>query len=467
MPLPAGAEVVDGKDGRRVARWRIRGGKLRSAEVLEGRDGRLRVRGETACWMARYRDADGIVRDVQTGCRDETAARAMLLKLERRVERVRAGIVTHEEDAVVRDGDGPIAGHVEAWRRHLALKGTSAAWSATAVRRVNWVAGECGFRRLRDVAASPVERCLARLAERGISAATRNGYRGALVAFMNWAARTGRVGANPLRHVATADARRDPRRQRRALSEAEIVALLDAARRRPLAEAMTVRTGARKGECVAKVAPAVRERLDWLGRERALIYKTLVLTGLRLGELRSLTLARVDLASEPPHATLLARDDKSRRGAEVPIRADLAAELREWLADRLGRERREAARKGGPLPAALPPSARLFDLGRNMLRAFDKDLVFAGLARTVDRDGRKVIDKRDARGRSLDVHALRHTFGTHLSRGGVSLRTAQAAMRHADPSLTANVYTDSKLLDVAGALEALPRLAIGCEGRLA
>jgi hypothetical protein len=37
-------------------------------------------------------------------------------------------------------------------------------------------------------------------------------------------------------------------------------------------------------------------------------------------------------------------------------------------------------------------------------------------------------------------------------------------MRHSDPSLTANVYTDPKLLDVAGALEALPRLA--CPGNV-
>jgi hypothetical protein len=42
---------------------------------------------------------------------------------------------------------------------------------------------------------------------------------------------------------------------------------------------------------------------------------------------------------------------------------------------------------------------------------------------------------------------------------GAPLRTPQAALRHSDPSLTANVYTDPKLLDVAGALEVLPRLA--------
>ena len=66
-----------------------------------------------------------------------------------------------------------------------------------------------------------------------------------------------------------------------------------------------------------------------------------------------------------------------------------------------------------------------------------------------------------SRGRTNDVHPLRHTFGTHLSKAGVPLRTAQAAMRHSDPSLTANVYTDPKLLDVAGAVASLPDLPLG------
>ena len=56
----------------------------------------------------------------------------------------------------------------------------------------------------------------------------------------------------------------------------------------------------------------------------------------------------------------------------------------------------------------------------------------------------------------MDVHAFGTTFGTHLCAAGVPLRIAQAAMRHSKPELTANVYTDPKLLDVAGALNALP-----------
>jgi hypothetical protein len=38
-------------------------------------------------------------------------------------------------------------------------------------------------------------------------------------------------------------------------------------------------------------------------------------------------------------------------------------------------------------------------------------------------------------------------------------------MRHSDPSLTANVYTDPKLLDVAGAVASLPDLPLGMSDR--
>lgn len=37
-------------------------------------------------------------------------------------------------------------------------------------------------------------------------------------------------------------------------------------------------------------------------------------------------------------------------------------------------------------------------------------------------------------------------------------------MRHSDPSLTANVYTDTKLLDVAGAVAILPDLPFNSVG---
>lgn len=98
-----------------------------------------------------------------------------------------------------------------------------------------------------------------------------------------------------------------------------------------------------------------------------------------------------------------------------------------------------------------------------LIRIFDRDLEFSGLARVENRGGKEIV-KTDDCGRTIDIHALRHTFGTHLSKAGVPLRTAQAAMRHSDPSLTANVYTDPKLLDVAGAVASLPDLPLGAVG---
>jgi hypothetical protein len=96
---------------------------------------------------------------------------------------------------------------------------------------------------------------------------------------------------------------------------------------------------------------------------------------------------------------------------------------------------------------ALPLNTRVFRVPSGLIRIFDRDLKLAG------------IPKRDERGRTLDVHALRHSFGTLLSKGNVSPRTAQAAMRHSTIDLTMNVYR-SKLLDVHGALDALPALPL-------
>ena len=85
---------------------------------------------------------------------------------------------------------------------------------------------------------------------------------------------------------------------------------------------------------------------------------------------------------------------------------------------------------------------------KDFVKIFERDLAAAD------------IPKRDERGRTVDLHALRHTFGTHLSRNGVAPRTAQAAMRHSSLDLTMNVYTAPSLLDVAGALATLPELSL-------
>ena len=142
---------------------------------------------------------------------------------------------------------------------------------------------------------------------------TRNTYRAAAVAFCNWCAETGRLLSNPFGKVAKADEDVDPRRQRRALTEDELRRLLDVARRRPVLDAMTVRRGKNKGEAVAELRGETRQRLERLGWERALLYKTLVLTGLRKGSwLRSPSGNGTRWSGALP--------DARRRGREEPRR---------------------------------------------------------------------------------------------------------------------------------------------------
>ncbi len=182
-----------------------------------------------------------------------------------------------------------------------------------------------------------------------------------------------------------------------------------------------------------------------------MIYKTLVLTGLRRNELASLTVASLVLDAPVPHLVLDARDEKNRQGAEIPLRADLAADLAQWTDETLQRARAAARASGEAVPARLPADAPLFYVPKALVKILDRDLKLAGIA------------KKDNRGRSVDIHALRHSFASHLSKGGVAPRTAQAALRHSDINLTMVTYTDPALLDVAGALDALPSLSLGEE----
>ena len=84
-PLPEGAKIIVRK-GQRLAEWIDAKGKRRSAPLTEAGD---RVAVTTRTYTAKFRDGSGIVREVATSCRDESAARSILGKLERRAELVK------------------------------------------------------------------------------------------------------------------------------------------------------------------------------------------------------------------------------------------------------------------------------------------------------------------------------------------------------------------------------------------
>ena len=471
-PIPAGAELFT-RDGKRFARWKNSKGRKQVSPVTTGKDGSDRLVVESPTYVAKYRDGTGLVCKVSTGCRDEDAARSVLSKLERRAELVRSEVITTGEAATADHQRTSVTDHFAAYHEHRTAKGLNSVRIANTKSRLERLAHECGFTRLSEMTADVLTRWLARQQAKqpkGMSAGNRNEYRQELVGFGNWCVETHRLSVNPFANVPKADANTDRRRQRRAMTEAELVNLLQVARWRPLAEfgresvpvdKRDEATGRRKRSNWTKAAltldglkaavararkslaknPELIANLERLGRERALMYKTLVLTGLRKGELASLTVGQLELGGPMPFIVLDAADEKNRQGSTIPLRADLANDLKLWLSDNPKttlklRDAKKSADSNRPL----------FTVPAGLVRILDRDLVAAG------------IDKADERGRTIDVHALRTSFGTLLSKGGVAPRTAQAAMRHSTIDLTMNTYTDPKLLDVHGAMDSLPSL---------
>lgn len=63
------------------------------------------------------------------------------------------------------------------------------------------------------------------------------------------------------------------------------------------------------------------------------------------------------------------------------------------------------------------------------------------------------IERIDALGRRLDVHALRGTAAPRLARRGVSMAVTQKLLGHATVDMTARHYTRLEVEDLRAAIE--------------
>ncbi len=436
-PIPHDAIMVTRTvkgEVKRFAQWTDRTGKRRTSELTADGD---RIKEEATTYTAKYRDGEGVVREVATGCTDKSAAAAVLADLQKRAEHVKAKILSPEQDRIADHAGVPIEEHFEVFLEYQRRKGTHPERVKHYATKLRETAAACKIRTLADLSVDRLERWLSdqRQGDRKLGAAVYNGYRESWLAFGNWCVGKRvngkqthfngekRLIANPFDGMARMNEQSERRRRARALTEDELTRLLDAARRRPLEHAMTVYRGPNKGKLLASVTDDRRRELERLGKERALIYKTAVLTGLRLNELRTLTCRDISFG-DVPFIKLDHSNEKNRQGSSLAIRSDLAAELKAWIS---GKERGD----------------RVFVVPAGLLRIMDRDLKAAGIA------------KKDADGCVVHVHALRHSFGTHLSKAGVAPRVAQAAMRHSNIALTMGAYTDARLLDTAEAIEGL------------
>ncbi len=383
-----------------------------------------KVKERSKVWSARYRDADGIVREVKL-FRDKTASQQKLAELRLKAEHGKAGLVSCYDESARK----PLKEHLADWLKALQARNCSAGHVTKLGNSVQRVVDACGWKRLKDLSSTAAEQYLAErrepvvsgeITEPGLSFASSNDHVAALKNFGNWLikGRPKRWPENPFDGVGKLNADEDVRLERRPATLDEFRRLLVAA-----SSGMPFR--------------------GLTGTDRVMLYLVASETGLRANELASLSVGSLDLDARIPAITVEAASSKRRRRDVQPIRPELAARLRTWLSQR---ERTAASlRLRANADVKLWPGT-WSEKGAVMLR---RDLDAAG------------VPFEDTAGRRLDFHSLRGTFATNLAMAGVSPKAAQELMRHSDINLTMRTYTQLSLVDVAADLSKLPSLPTG------
>jgi len=359
------------------------------------------VRKQSKFWYIDYKTAEGTRKRVK-GFKDKQATAQLAAKLEKESELAQAGIV----DKYKEHRKKLLSEHLRDLKASLMNKGTTEKHAYLVYNRAKAVIESCNFTYISDVSASKTQRYLAERRRDGLSIRSSNFYLQAVKQFCRWLVTDNRTAENPLAYLKGQNPNTDIRHARRALSVDELDRL--------------IRTTA-KGQ----------KHSGMTGKERAKLYTLAVSTGLRAGELASLTWQSFNLSDSTPSVTVLAAYSKHRRDDVQLLPLDIAEQFGRW------REEINAQGDGKVFGN--------FDKS-NAAKMLRRDLQTAGIA------------YKDDTGRVVDFHALRHTYITNIVKSGVSAKVAQSLARHSTISLTMDTYTHLTLHDGKAALSGLPKL---------
>jgi len=256
----------------------------------------------------------------------------------------------------------------------------------------------------------------------GKSHRTANLIGGTLKAMLRWAVEMELIAKSPLESLKPLPETAEHKVcRRRALSDEEIERFLAASTADDENAALLAR--------VKKVAHVPQTPM----------WRTLLDTGARWNELRLLEWQDIDFGQQL--VVFRAEHTKSRRRKVVPLGEGTLAVLREL---KLCHQRLfKRLPRAGERVFLTPRACGWARSSNNPMRIFNRVLKRAG------------IQKYKSDGTKLDIHALRHTFGTRLSRAGAPLVHTQKLMGHSDPKLTAQVYTHLDAEDLRGAIDGM------------
>lgn len=396
---------------------------------------------------------------------DRAASRAELTRIIAEAERECAGIV----DPAVKQSKQPVQVLLDAYceqcrtmhaPRFVSLKHTYLN-RFVRIGRITTIA---------DLTVDNCERVLRAMVEAKKSARTVNLHRATIIAFANDLVRQGKLVGHTLNRLSRRDERVDRRHVRRALTDQEVTALLKTTVLRPLAEYGRMGTKKTTKECKGRATwtkvpltletlhvaadrarevlqrrPNMIARLERIGVERSLLYRLLLTSGMRKGEIMSLTVGQLALNDTPPVLRIPGSKTKNRQDATIPLHPNLVPELRKWHREMLEIARDQAMRAGHPLPKKLHDGTKVFKVANSFTSVLYRDMQVAG------------IERKNARG-IVDVHSMRYTYATNLAKAGVHPRVAQGCLRHSKIDLTLRIYTD--LGDISESAKAVASLTV-------
>jgi integrase len=265
--------------------------------------------------------------------------------------------------------------------------------------------------RLRDLGAPDVRDWLAELERRGATPTTIRKAKAALSVMLACATEDGDIAANPVTGVryipSEAAKRRHPKRVRRALTAADVQAILLA-----------------------------------MPEQWRAFFTLLAQTGLRIGEITGLTWRHVHLGDDP-HIVVAEQIYKGERKklktdasmARIPLSPTMAS----WLA---ALRPDDAAPDAPVFASATGTPVSYHNVYHRVLQpALQRSgiAVKVGQVEVVKRNGeKKLVDKWDYQG--VAFHAFRKACGSLLLHHGKTIKQVQGWLRHAQLSTTLNVY---------------------------
>lgn len=349
-----------------------------------------------------YTDHNG-KRRTERGFTDKGETERLAAKREHCAMLRRTGMIDPSDEKRAAQRLLPIDDQLSTYEQSLSAGTNTEKHVRLAMSRVRKIIDGCEVETIADLDSETIEAFLTKFRQsEGIGHRTNNHYVQAIDAFGRWLVSSKRTNANPVAGLKRLNSEVDVRRKRRALTPDEFAKLIQSAR-----------SSTKSIQCFD-------------GETRSRIYMLSYLTGLRRGELASLTPQSFNLDGNPATLTVEAACSKHRRTDVLPLHPELVSMLREWLAE-------------------LSPNEPMFPKLKNRRTwlMVKRDLEGAG------------IEYETADG-VADFHAAgRHSYITELMRNGATLPEAKELARHSDVKMTMR-YTHIGIEDQAEAIRRLP-----------